>query len=440
MTQTDSRHRDDAWTLVRSALQATDGRDAVRRALRLDGRRLHVGEGEPLDLEASRSVRVVAAGKAAAHMTLGALDVLGERILGGTVTTKVGHALPLPERVDLWEAGHPLPDVHGLAGAAEALRLARAAGGGDVVLCLLSGGASALWAAPAEGVTLEELRAVTGALLRAGAPIEELNAVRKHLSRIGGGRLARAAAPARVLTLAVSDVVGAAPDAIGSGPTVPDPTTYADALRVLSSRGVEAPRAVLRRLQAGAIGEAPETLKPGELSGPPRFHVVARLRDALQAAARDAERIGYHAYVFTDSLEGEARDAGEGIARIALRAREEGAGPLALLWGGETTVHVRGGGQGGRSQELALAAARALDGIPDVTLASVGTDGTDGPTDAAGAMVDGETLARARRLGLDAADALARNDAYPLLQATGDLVRTGPTGTNVGDVVLVLVG
>lgn len=437
MDERPAGQRGDAWTVLQAALAAVDGREAVRRSLRLEGELLRAGGAEPVDLSAVRRVWVLGAGKAACRMAQGALDALGDRISGGSITTKAGHALPLPG-VEVWEAGHPLPDVHGLAGAAEALRLAHAAGEGDLVLCLLSGGASALWPAPPEGVSLEELRSVTEALLRAGAPIGEVNAVRKHLSRIAGGRLARAAAPARVLTLAISDVIGAAPDTIGSGPTVPDPTTFAEALRVLSDRGIRAPSSVVRHLQTGAAGEVPEALKAGEARG--GFVVVARLRDALDEAARAAERLGYRTRVLTERLEGEARGAGEEIARMALLARDEAAVPVALLWGGEPTVTVRGDGRGGRAQELALAAARVLEGEEGVVLAALGTDGTDGPTDAAGALVDGGTLSRARRRGLDPADALMRNDSNPFLRTTGDLLVTGPTGTNVGDVVLALAG
>jgi glycerate 2-kinase len=437
MVEESTNPRIDAWTVLRAALTAVDGRGAVRRALRLEGGRLLAGDAAPVDLEAVRSVWLLGAGKAVCRMAQGALDALGGRISGGSLTTKAGHALPLPG-LEVWEAGHPLPDVHGLAGAAEALRLAREAGEGDLVLCLLSGGASALWPAPPEGVSLEELRAVTEALLRAGAPIGEVNAVRKHLSRIAGGGLARAAAPARVLTLAISDVIGSPPDAIGSGPTVPDPTTFAEALRVLGDRGIRAPSPVVRHLQAGTAGVVPETLKPGDEEA--AFVVVARLRDALEEAARAAERLGYRPRILTDRLEGEARGAGEEIARMALLARNQAAVPVALLWGGEPTVTVRGEGRGGRAQELALAAARVLDGEGSIVLAALGTDGTDGPTDAAGAMVDGGTLSRARQQGLDPADALMRNDSNPLLRAAGDLLVTGPTGTNVGDVILALVG
>jgi glycerate 2-kinase len=433
--------RADARFILDAALSAVEPRLAVRRALRLQEGTLQVGD-EAIDLGSIQRVLLVGAGKAASSMALGAQDVLGERLTGGTITTKDGHAVPVPG-IDVWEAAHPLPDARGLAGAASALQLARQATERDLVLGLLSGGTSALWPAPPAGVSLGDLQRVTGALLRAGAPIGELNTVRKHLSRISGGQLARAVHPARLVTLVVSDVVGSPVDVIASGPTVPDPTTYADALEVLRRREIEIPVAVSAHLQAGAAGEYAETPKPGDvLFDRTSVHVIARNQDALEGAAREAERLGYEPRIVTDSLEGEAREAARAVVAEALRARGErsaGSQPLALLWGGETTVTVAGDGRGGRNQELALAAAILLEGEVGITVAALGTDGTDGPTDAAGGVVDGGTVGRARERGLNPIDYLRRNDAYPLLRAAGDLLVTGPTGTNVNDVVIALV-
>lgn len=432
--------REHALAILRAALAAADARAAVARALRVDGERLTVAGAEEVDLAPVDRILLIGAGKAAAGMAGAALEVLGERIAEGTITTKDGHGAGLP-RIEVWEAAHPVPDTRGMAGAADALRLAREAGPRDLVLCLLSGGASALWPAPVPGVSLTQLQEVTDALLRSGAAIHEINTVRKHLSRIGGGWLARAAAPARVVTLAVSDVVGGALDVIASGPTVPDPTTYADALEVLESRGIMPPPAVLAHLRAGDDGEREETPKPYD----PAFerasaHVIAGGRDALAGAAREAERLGYRTRIVAEDLEGEASSVGEPVAQLAMDALAGYAGaPLAFLLGGETTVTVQGSGRGGRNQELALAAAVELEGVQGVLAAAIGTDGTDGPTDAAGAFADGGTVARGHAAGLDARDALRRNDAYPFLRAAGDLVVTGPTGTNVNDVVLVLV-
>ena len=434
--------REDARRIVDAAIAAADARAAVRRALRTDGAALRVADAEAVDLSSVDRVWLIGAGKAAAGMALGARDVLGDRIAGGTITTKDGHGAEIPG-IDVWEAAHPVPDTRGLAGAAAALETARGAGGRDLVLCLLSGGASALWPCPPDGVSLTDVRALTDRLLRAGAPIGHLNAVRKHLSRIAGGRLARAAAPARVVTLAVSDVVGSPLDVIASGPTVPDPTTFEDALEAVRRWEVDAPPAAMAHLQSGAAGEAEETPKPGD----PAFarasaHVIASNRDALEAAAREAERLGYAAAIVADDLEGEARDVARGVVTLARGTRTElrpGDRPRALLLGGETTVTVRGRGRGGRNQELALAIASLIEGTEGITAACVGTDGTDGATDAAGAIVDGGTTARGEAAGLDAHAALERNDSHPFLRAAGDLVVTGPTGTNVNDVVVLLV-
>lgn len=428
-----------ARAILDAALAAADARAAVVRALALDGGRLRVADAEEIDLASIEHVWVIGAGKAACGMAAGALEVLGGRVTGGTLTTKDGHGRDLP-RMEVWEAAHPVPDTRGMAGAADALRMARAAGPRDLVLCLLSGGASALWAAPVPGVALGDLRAVTDGLLRAGAPIHALNTVRKHLSRIGGGWLARAAAPAHVVTLAVSDVVGGALDVIASGPTVPDPTTFADALEVLAEHGIQVP-AVRAHLQAGDAGEVEETPKPLDAAfRRTSAYVVAGNGDALRGAAAQAERLGYRARIVADDVEGEARAVGEQVGLLVRGTlAERPDGPLALLLGGETTVTVAGDGRGGRNQELALALAMEIEGVDGVLGVSLGTDGTDGPTDAAGAFADGGTAARGEAAGVDAREALRRNDAYPFLRAAGDLIVTGPTGTNVNDLVLVLV-
>ena len=434
--------REAARRILDAALAAADARAAVLLALSVDGGALTIMERERIDLASIERVWIIAAGKAAVPMARGAMEVLGARVAGGTVATKDGHGGEIPG-VDVWEAAHPGPDTRGLAAATEALRVARGAGPRDLVLCLLSGGASALWPCPPAGVALSDVRALTSRLLRAGATIREMNTVRKHLSRIAGGGLAAAAHPARVVTLAVSDVVGSRLDVIASGPTVPDPTTYADALEVLLEHEITEPSTASLHLQAGAAGEAPETPKPGD----PRLdrasaHVIASNYDALDGAIEEAGRMDFTGLVEGYDLEGEAREVARAIARVAVERQAElapGDPPMALLLGGETTVTVRGRGRGGRNQELALALAIELEGRDGIVAATLGTDGTDGPTDAAGGMVDGGTVARGSAAGLDARDALDRNDSHPYLRATGDLLITGPTGTNVGDVVLLLV-
>jgi hydroxypyruvate reductase len=424
-----------AEAIWRAALAAGDVGPLVRRHLRVDGTRLLAGP-LGLDLDRVRRVLLLGAGKAGASMARAVEGILGARVSEGFVVVKDGYRLPAA-RVDIAEAGHPVPDARGLAAAARLLALAASATVDDLVIVVVSGGGSALTPAPAPPVTLEEKQAVTRLLLAAGATISELNAVRKHLSRFKGGLLARAAWPATVLTLALSDVIGDPLDVIASGPTAPDSTTYVDALGVLERRDVltGAPRTIVQRLRAGAAGSLPETPKPGDRA----FERVTNLivgNNALvvEAAAAEAERQGYRANVLTRSLQGEARE----VARDLVAQARSLPSPASLIAAGETTVTVRGRGRGGRCQEFALAAALELrEGEPMVVLAA-GTDGTDGPTDAAGGMVDAGTVARGRAAGRDAARDLADNDAGAFLDATGDAVVTGPTNTNLLDLYLVL--
>jgi glycerate 2-kinase len=376
---------------------------------------------------------IAAAGKAAAGMAVAALERLGESVAGGTVAVPGGAAAAALPGLTVWQAGHPAPTAHSLAAGSEALRVARGAGPGDLVLCLLSGGASSMWAAPPPEVSLTALAATTGALLRAGVPIEEINTVRRHLSRIGGGGLARAAWPARIATLAISDVIGAPLDAIGSGPAVADPSTFGQALAIAHAVP-EVPASVIAYLQAGAAGAHPESARADEpcFEGSSAF-VIADNRDALAGAAAEAERLGYRAEVVAEPLSGEARQSALMIAGM-VRARLHDP-PRALVLGGETTVTVRGGGAGGRCQELALALAAELRGVDGWRAAAFGTDGVDGPTPAAGARIDGATAHSG-----EVAAALADNDSYGFFRKNGGLIVTGPTGTNVADVVVVLLG
>ena len=427
--------RQAALEIWRAALAAAAVEPLVRSALRRDGHTLSCGPLR-LDLARVRQVLVLGCGKAGAAMARAVEAVLGERISAGFVVVKDGHTLPT-RTVELAEAGHPVPDGRGEAAARRLLSLAETAGADDLVIVLISGGGSALLPAPAPPVTLGEKQAVTRLLLGAGATIGELNAVRKHLSLLKGGQLARAAAPARVLTLVLSDVIGDPLDVIASGPTAPDPTTFADALEVLARRGVldaVAP-SVRGRLEAGVAGEVPETPKPGDRLFSHVTHVVmGNNRLVVDAAASAAAHLGYAPEIATPALEGEAREVATALVARARSLRP----PACLIAGGETTVTVRGGGRGGRCQEFALAAALALAADDRLTVLAAGTDGTDGPTDAAGAVVDAGTLDRGRALGLDAVRALADSDAHALLGATGDLIVTGPTNTNLLDLYLVL--
>lgn len=379
---------------------------------------------------------VLGAGKAAAAMARVAEDRLGGAIARGLVVTRHGHGVPC-RRVEVVEAGHPLPDEAGPRAARRILECAHGLGEDDLALCLLSGGGSALLALPAPGITLEDKQQVTRALLRSGADIAEINCVRKHLSAIKGGRLARACWPARVVTLAISDVVGDDPSVIASGPTAPDPTTFEEARAILDRYGIEPPRAV-RDFLAAARDETP---KPGDpCFARAEYHVVARARDALDAAAARARAAGLEVVDLGDRVAGEARRA---AADHAHRVRELRASHVArefvVLSGGETTVTVRGRGRGGRNAEFLLALAIELDGCPGVWALACDTDGIDGTEDNAGCLLGPDTLERARGLGLDPRAMLDDNDAYGFFAALGDLVVTGPTRTNVNDFRAVLV-
>ncbi|MCS6844046.1 MAG: DUF4147 domain-containing protein [Caldilineales bacterium] len=440
--------------ILQAALAAVEPAAAVRRAMARSDRRLLVGE-VAYDLAAYRRVLLVAFGKAALPMAQAAAEVLGDHLTAGLALTRRGHAAAdpaaqwsLPPTVAVLEGGHPVPDEGGVAAARRIADLAAGAGPDDLVVCLISGGGSALLTLPADGLTLADLQATTQTLLRSGAPIQDLNAVRKHLEQLKGGQLARLAAPATVVSLVLSDVVGNPLDVIASGPTVPDPTTWADAWTVVERYGLQdaLPAAVVRRLQAGLAGALPDTPKAGDLAFQRcRTLIVADNAAAAEAACRTAQRQGMNAAVLSTFVEGEARE----VARVAVALGREVAArgrplapPACLVLGGETTVTVRGHGRGGRNQELALAAAMGLAAIPEgdrLVVASLATDGSDGPTDAAGALVDGTTLSRGRALGLDAAAHLAANNAYPFLAAVGDLLVTGPTQTNVNDLIAVCV-
>jgi len=365
-----------------------------------------------------------------------------EAIRAGIIAgPRVGTAA-LPDKFQSFEAGHPAANAASVAAAMRALELARAARDDAALIVLLSGGASALLAAPVPGVTLSEKVEASRALMRAGVAIDGLNCVRKHLSQIKGGQLSAAAGS--TITFAISDVHGPIPDdpsVIGSGPTVADPTTFAGALAIV--RGVDGiPQSVRQHLERGARGDVPETVKPGdERLTQTAYEIIATRALALEGAAELARALGYAVFVIDDPIEGEARLAARQFLAEARRLAAQSTGPVCVLAAGETTVTVRGDGLGGRNQEfvLSLVPEMAIEQRPSV-VASAGTDGIDGPTDAAGAIVDATTLERARRAGLDWESTLAANDAYHFFQPLGDLVMWGPTGTNVGDVQMLLVG
>jgi hydroxypyruvate reductase len=425
--------------LQRAALAAVEPAAAVRRHVRREGTTLIVAD-QSYDLADCERTFVIGGGKAAAAMASATADVLGEHLAGGVVVTKYGHT-PLGFRIpglQVIEASHPVPDENSVRGAQAVADCASFVTERDLVLCLISGGGSSLLTLPVPGLALADLQVLTDALLRSGATIDEINAVRKHCSRIKGGHLARLAAPARLVTLILSDVVGDPLDVIASGPTVPDPTTVADARATLDRYGPYLP------LAQEAMGEIlQETPKPGDPIFMRVQHVVVGSnRLAAVAAVEKARQLGFNALLLSTYVEGETREVARVAAALAKGIRAHGdpvLPPACLVWGGETTVTVRGEGKGGRNQELALSAALSLDGWPGVLVMALATDGTDGPTDAAGAIATGETAARARAIGLDPRAALAANDSYPFFDCLGELIRIGPTGTNVNDLLFVLV-
>ncbi len=429
-----------------AAVEAVEPGRAVTRFLSRDRDLLRAGDAL-VPLAGGASVRLVAAGKAAAAMAEATATVLGERLERGVLVTKHGHlgGRALPPSIAVFEAGHPVPDDAGREGVAAVEELLAGRRAGDVVVVLLSGGASALLADPAEPLSLADLQATTGLLLRSGAAIGELNAVRKHLSRLKGGQLARLGAPATVVALILSDVVGDPLDVIASGPTAPDPTSFADAWDVVERRGLAGalPEAVRRRLRDGVEGRLHDTPKPGDpLFDRVRNIVVGSNRLAARAAAAAARALGYETLLLSTFVEGEAREFARvavALGRGVLAHGDPVAAPACLVLGGETTVTVRGNGRGGRNQELALAAALALEGLEGVSVMALATDGSDGPTDSSGAVADGTTASAIRAAGIDPAAALLDNDAYPALDAAGAQLRTGPTGTNVNDLTVVLV-
>lgn len=409
-------------------MQAADPTEAVVRHL------------QRFDVARFRRIYVVGAGKAGASMAQGAERALGPRIASGLINVKYGHEARL-RHIELNQCGHPLPDANGVAGAERIAELVSSAGEDSLVLCLISGGASALLPWPAPPITLEEKQATTQALLGCGAGIHEINAVRKHISLVKGGQLARLASPAAMEALLLSDVIGDDIDVIGSGPTAPDESTFEMALATLEKYHLlgAVPFSVRSRLEAGASGAIAETPKPGDALFK-RVHntVIGSNRLALEAAAQRARHLGYRTMILSSEIQGETREVARmhaAIAReVALRRRPVRP-PVCLISGGETTVTLTGNGLGGRNQEFVLAAVIDLDQTPGVVVFSAGTDGTDGPTDAAGAIGDGETLRRnpeARRY-------LAANDSYHYFQSLGDLVITGPTNTNVMDLRLFLI-
>ena len=439
--------------LTDAALNAVAPDGAVLRHLHLEGDRLTLTDesGAPAwsgSLDAYRRIRVLGAGKGAAPMAAALENLLGDRISDGLVVVKYGHDRPEGQRtrrIRIKEGGHPVPDEAGAEAAGVIVDMAQASREDDLVLCTFTGGASALTPALLPEIPLADMQRLTCMLLECGATIHEINTLRKHFSRFSGGSLARAAFPSTVLGLIVSDVVGDDLDVIASGPTVPDPSTFPDCLKVVERYGLrwKMPQTLWAHIEKGLQGSAPETPKTGDPAfGRVHNVLVASVKQALEAAADEAARCGFVPRILTTTMSGEARLTAADLvaeARRAQAAMRPGDAPLCLLAGGETTVTIRGGGKGGRNQEMALAATLELADDCGIDLICVGTDGTDGPTDAAGGYAFSGDLARLRAIGLRPETGLDANDSYPLLLKAGTLLRTGPTRTNVMDVAIILV-
>ncbi len=441
--------------IFRAAVARVDPVAMVEECVSLDGDMLVVTAGDrrrSVDLSAFREIWVVGAGKASARMALGLERVLGERIARGLVAVKYGHTEEL-NRVELVEAGHPIPDEQSVAAAHAIAEIADAADQETLVIILVSGGGSALLTSPYRDtrftLSLDDIQTTTRLLLECGAPIQQINTVRKHLSAIAGGRLCARLYPATVLTLILSDVVGDSLENIASGLTTPDPATFSNALEIVERFAIadRLPAVVRALLNAGVAGEVPDTPGPDDVSFARVDNILVGTNAlAIEAARTAAERLGFNTVALSSQITGEAAEVAKfyaGIAREVVRGPMLAGTPACILGGGETTVTIRGDGLGGRNQELALAFVREIEGDAEafrgVTFLSGATDGNDGPTDAAGAFAAAEVVARAIAVGASADDALARNDSYTFFGATGDLLKTGPTNTNVCDIHVLLV-
>ena len=436
--------RKHARQIFEAGLQAVDPAEAIKRHTRKDKNIFFIGD-QQFNLNNFDRILVVGAGKAVAPMAKAMEDLLGDRISGGVIVVKDEHGLPL-NKITVREARHPVPDERGVTGTEEILSLVEKAGERDLIICLISGGGSALLIAPVSEISLEDKQKATKLLLASGATIHEFNTVRKHLSRAKGGRLAQMAYPATVASLILSDVVGDDLDVIASGPTVPDSSTFQDADRILHDYDIwdRLASSVRHHIEKGSSSQIEDTPK----SDNPAFQkcsqaLVGTNLQALEAAAKAAESLGYRSFILSSKVEGEAREVAKFFTAIAKEVPDSEnpvKSPVCVLCGGETTVTLQGDGLGGRNQEFALAAALAIEGLDNTVVLSGGTDGTDGPTDAAGAIADGTTVTRARENGLDPKAFLQRNDSYHLFQKLDDLVMTGPTRTNVMDIYLLLIG
>ncbi len=449
-----------AARIMAAAIRAVEPGAAVAQFMRLEDERLIISE-QVYNLNKYRRIFLIGAGKAGAPMASTAAEILGPRLNRSIIIVKEGHtgsyilhdvdygktiSAHAPEHtgvIRILEAGHPLPDERGVTGAQQIEDLLSGTQPDDLVICLISGGGSSLLVSPSPGITLDDMQELTTSLLACGANINEINALRKHLDRVKGGGLAGMAAPAAVATLILSDVIGDPLDVIASGPTVPDPSTYEQAYQILERYNLlgRAPRSITARLEGGQRGELPETPKPGD----PVFErvqnvIIGSNIQAARAAVSQAQKEGLHTLLLTTWLQGEAHQAGRFLAAVGRQINADNqpvVRPACVIAGGETTVTIKGDGLGGRNQEMALGAVSELAGLPDSALITLATDGGDGPTDAAGAVVTGETQYQAHQMGLSPDDFLVRNDAYNFFEPLGDLLKPGPTHTNVNDLAFL---
>lgn len=434
----------DILSIIESAVSAVDTQKAIKEIMHLHRSTLTI-EKNKYDLDLYKNIYVIGGGKASCPMASAIEDVLGDRLSGGVVVTKYGHKQKNLSKIEIIEAGHPIPDENGIKGANKILELLKDIKRGDLIFILLSGGASSLLPAPAGNISINDKKIITDLLLKSGATIDETNAVRKHLSRLKGGQLSSLLYPAESICLILSDVIGDRLDVIASGLTVPDASTFRDAVDILKRYSIwnNIPRPIMNHLLKGLKGEVAETPK----SANPAFKRVKNIlignnKSAVAEAEKKAKELGYNTMVISTYIEGEAKEIGKVFGAI-VKEIAESERPLkrkaCIIAGGETTVTVKGKGKGGRAQEFALSASMIINGLKDVAIVAVGTDGTDGPTDAAGAISDGTTISRATEMGLDVKEYLENNDSYHFFKKIGDLIITGPTNTNVNDLYMAFV-
>lgn len=440
---------DELLSIFKAGIDAVNPYRLILQSLKIDGNILNIGSVS-YDLSRFNNILVIGAGKATAPMAQAVEEVIGNKINGGLIIVKYGHTYPL-KKIRQIEAGHPLPDEAGVKGTEEIIKLIRGADEKTIVIFLISGGGSALLVSPADGITFEEKIEVTKLLLSSGARIDEINAVRKHLSKVKGGRLAEIAHPATFITLILSDVIGDRLDVIASGPTVPDSTTFQDTMEIIKKYNLidRLPEGVMKILKKGIEKKIKETPKAGNsFFEKSQIVIIGSLKHALNAAREKAVSLGFDAEIIASELQGEARDAARYLSAKAIKVQQSlksGEEPRCLISGGETTVTVKGSGLGGRNQELALAFALEIEGMKGIAMLSAGTDGTDGPTDAGGAIIDGETVIEVKKFGLDPERYLNTNDSYTFFKKldflSGDThhIITGPTGTNVMDMQIIIV-